>query len=93
MGDNEIVVMGWVGSVRDHGNIQFIILKDMHGEMQITAKKGECSDALFEMAKEVKEHSSIGVRGKVRPQEKAPNGTEIVPVEIRAFSVARKAQK
>ncbi|OLC24605.1 MAG: aspartate--tRNA(Asn) ligase [Candidatus Nitrososphaera sp. 13_1_40CM_48_12] len=83
--------MGWVTSVRDHGNIQFIILKDMHGEIQITVKKGECSDPLFEMAREVKEHSSIGVRGKVRPQEKAPNGAEVVPAEIRAFSIAKKA--
>ncbi len=88
---DEIVVMGWVASVRDHGNIQFIILKDMHGEIQITAKKGECSDSLFEMAKEVKEHSSIGVRGRIRPEEKAPNGAELVPTEIRAFSIAIKA--
>jgi aspartyl-tRNA synthetase len=91
IGDNEIVVMGWVESVRDHGNIQFIILRDMHGELQITAKKGDCSDSVFQMAKEVKEHSSIGIRGKVRPQEKAPKGAEIVPVEIKAFSIAKKA--
>ena len=91
IGDSEVVVMGWVASVRDHGNIQFIILKDMHGEIQITAKNGECSDSLFEISKEVKEHSSLGVRGKVRLQEKAPNGVEIVPAEIRAFSIARKA--
>ena len=90
-GDSDVVVMGWVASVRDHGNIQFIILKDMYGEIQITAKSGECSDSLFELAKEVKEHSSVGVRGKVRSQEKAPNGSEIVPAEIRTFSMARKA--
>ena len=91
VGDGEVVVMGWVSSVRDHGNIQFIILKDMYGEIQITAKKGDCSDSLFEMAKEVKEHSSIGVRGKTRPQAKAPNGVEIVPIELKAFSIAKKA--
>jgi len=83
--------MGWVSSVRDHGNIQFIILKDSYGEIQVTAKKGECSDSLFQMAKEVKEHSSIAVRGKARPQEKAPNGAELVPTELRAFSIASKA--
>jgi aspartyl-tRNA synthetase len=82
--------MGWVASIRDHGNIQFIILRDMYGEIQITVKKHECSDSLFQLAKEVKEHSSIGIRGKVRPQEKAPNGAEIVPIEIRVFSIARK---
>jgi len=91
IGDGEVVIMGWVASIRDHGNIQFIILRDMYGEIQITVKKSECSDSLFELAKEVKEHSSIGVRGKVRPQEKVPNGAEIVPIEIRLFSIAKKA--
>ena len=89
--DDEVVIMGWVSSIRDHGNIQFIILRDMYGEIQITVKSSECSDSLFQLAKEVKEHSSIGVRGKARPQEKAPNGAEIVPTEIRIFSIARKA--
>ena len=82
--------MGWVASIRDHGNIQFIILRDMYGEIQVTVKKRECSESLFQLAKEIKEHSSIGVRGKIRPQEKVPNGAEIVPIEIRVFSIARK---
>ena len=89
--DQEVVIMGWVASIRDHGNIQFIILRDMYGEIQVTVKKRECSESLFQLAKEIKEHSSIGVRGKVRPQEKVPNGAEIVPIEIRVFSIARKA--
>src|SRR5690242_8386972 len=83
--------MGWVSSVRDHGNISFIILKDVHGEVQVTAKKKEVGEEIFALVKEVKEHSSLGIRGKVRLQEKAPNGAEIVPIEIRAFSVAKKA--
>ncbi len=91
MADREVVVMGWVASVRDHGNIQFIIIKDAQGEMQVTAKKSDVGEELFAIAKEVKEHTSLGVRGKIRPQEKAPNGAEIVPAEIRAFSVAKKA--
>jgi nondiscriminating aspartyl-tRNA synthetase len=89
--DDEVVIMGWVASIRDHGNIQFIVLRDMYGEIQITVKRRECSDSLFQLAKEVKEHSSIGVRGKVRPQEKVPNGAEIVPTEIKVFSISRKA--
>jgi len=90
-GDDEVIIMGWVTSIRDHGNIQFIILRDMYGEIQVTVKKRECSESLFQLAKEIKEHSSIGVRGKIRPQEKVPNGAEIVPIEIRVFSIARKA--
>ena len=90
-GDDEVIIMGWVASIRDHGNLQFIILRDMYGEIQVTVKKRECSESLFQLAKEIKEHSSIGVRGKIRPQEKVPNGAEIVPIEIRVFSIARKA--
>lgn len=90
-GDDEVIIMGWVASIRDHGNIQFIILRDMYGEIQVTVKKRECSESIFQLAKEIKEHSSIGVRGKIRPQEKVPNGAEIVPIEIRVFSIARKA--
>ena len=86
-----VVVMGWVSSVRDHGNIQFIIVKDPYGEIQVTAKRGDCSDSLFQLAREVKEHSSIAVKGKLRPQEKAPNGAELVPEELKAFSIAKKA--
>ncbi|MEW5841243.1 MAG: OB-fold nucleic acid binding domain-containing protein, partial [Thermoproteota archaeon] len=71
MADREVVVMGWVSSVRDHGNIQFIIIKDSQGEVQVTAKKGEAGEQLFSMAQEVKEHTALGVKGKVRPQAKA----------------------
>ncbi|MEO9321492.1 MAG: aspartate--tRNA(Asn) ligase [Nitrososphaera sp.] len=87
----EVVVMGWVSSVRDHGNIRFVILKDSLGEIQITAKRGDVGGELFALFKEIKEHSSIGVKGKLRIQEKAPNGVEVIPTELRAFSIARKA--
>ncbi len=91
IGDQQVVIMGWVSAVRDHGNIQFIILRDITGEAQITAKKSEVGEQLFAMIKEVKEHSSIAVRGKIRPQERAPNGAEVIPSELAVFSIARKA--
>lgn len=89
--EREITIMGWVSSIRDHGNIRFVILRDAQGETQVTAKRGEVSEDLFRLFKEVKEHSSIGVKGKVRTQDKAPNGVEITPTELRAFSIATKA--
>ena len=30
----EVVVMGWVSSVRDHGNLVFVMINDKEGEMQ-----------------------------------------------------------
>ena len=40
MEGKEVIVMGWVSSVRDHGNLIFVMLNDKEGEMQITAKAG-----------------------------------------------------
>ena len=86
----EVTVMGWVLSVRGHGNISFITIRDVKGEIQIVAKKGECSDEIREKLSKLKEHSSISVTGKIKKSEKAPNGIEISPENIRVFSEVKK---
>lgn len=89
--EREVIIMGWVSSKRDHGNIQFIIVRDRYGDIQVMAKKSECPKRLFGQLQQIKEHTSLGIRGTVRPQEKAPSGVEIIPLELKAFSIARKA--
>lgn len=88
---SDVLVMGWVSSIRDHGNIVFIMLTDKDGEGQVTAKLDECGKELFEKMRALKEHSTIGVRGKVRSIDSAPSGAEIVPSDVRVFSLAKKA--
>lgn len=90
LNDSDVLVMGWVSSIRDHGNIVFIMLTDKDGEIQVTAKLDECGKELFDKIREVKEHSSIGVKGRVRKMQNAPNGAEVVPKEIKIFSIAKK---
>lgn len=90
LNDSDVLVTGWVSSVRDHGNIVFVMLTDKDGEMQVTAKLDECGKELFEKIRGVKEHYSIGVKGKVRSMQNAPNGAELIPKEVRIFSVANK---
>ena len=91
LNDANVLVMGWISSIRDHGNIVFIMLTDKDGEMQVTAKLDECGEELFDKIREVKEHSSICVKGKVRSIQNAPNGAEVVPEEIKIVSMANKA--
>jgi len=90
LNDANVLVMGWISSIRDHGNIVFIMLTDKDGEMQVTAKLDECGEELFDKIRKVKEHSSICVRGKVRSIQNAPNGVEVVPEEIKIVSMANK---
>ena len=88
--NNEVTVMGWVLSVRGHGNISFMTLKDMQGEIQIVAKAGSCPDEVREKISHLKSHSSVGVVGIIKPSEKAPNGVEIIPKELKVFSEVEK---
>ncbi len=90
MDGKEVVVMGWISSVRDHGNLVFILLNDKEGQMQITAKAGVCPDDIKESLVKLKEQSTIAVKGIVKPSPRAPRGVEIAPNELRIFSVVEK---
>lgn len=86
-----VIIMGWISSIRDHGNIQFIMLRDKDGDTQIIAKKGQCPDLVYEQVLQLKEHTSLGINGKVISQRKAPNGIEIIPLELKVFSIPIQA--
>ena len=86
----EVIVMGWVVTVRGHGNIVFATIRDKLGNIQIITKSGECDDDIREKLSHLKEHSSIAVIGKTRKNEKSPTGIEVVPSEMRVFSEVEK---
>jgi len=87
-----ITIMGWVSSKRDHGNVLFIQLRDKFGDIQIVVKKGkDLENEIFEILKNLKEHSSIAVKGKVVEQKRSPNTFELIPEEIKILSVSAKA--
>jgi nondiscriminating aspartyl-tRNA synthetase len=90
MDGSEVTVMGWVLTVRGHGNISFVTLRDKNGDIPIVAKKGDCPDELREKLSVLKAHSSIAVVGKVKSSEKAPTGFEIIPTDLRVFSDVEK---
>jgi len=90
MDGREVTVMGWVSSVRDHGNLVFMMLNDKEGEIQITAKAGSCPDEIKQAMVKLKEQSSVGIKGVIKPSPKAPHGAEIVPKEMRIFSQVEK---
>ena len=86
----KVIVMGWVMTVRGHGNIVFATIHDKLGNIQIITKSGECDDDIREKLSNLKEHSSIAVIGKTRKNEKSPTGIEVVPSEMRVFSEVEK---
>ena len=81
----EVILGGWVRNFRDLGGLKFINLQDKYGERQITLKKGNVSDELFEQTK-LNYQYCIMVKGKVKAFEKAPGGVEIIPSEIKVLN-------
>ena len=90
MDGTQVTVMGWVLTIRGHGNISFGTIRDKNGDLSIIAKKGDCPDEIREKISTLKAHSSIAVTGNVKASEKAPSGYEIIPTELRVFSDVEK---
>ncbi|GAH85498.1 unnamed protein product, partial [marine sediment metagenome] len=85
LADQEVILGGWVRNYRNLGGLKFINLQDKFGERQITLKKGVVSDELFEKAK-VGYQYCLMIKGKVKKFEKAPDGIEIIPTEIKILN-------
>ena len=90
MAGSDVTIMGWISSIRGHGNITFLTLVDKMGTIQVVTKKGESPDDLVQSISKLKVHSSIGLIGTVKTSEKAPNGIEISPKDLRIFSSVEK---
>jgi len=90
MDTQEVTVMGWLLTVRGHGNINFATIRDKTGDIQIVSKKGKSSDDIREKLASLKPHSSIAVVGNIKKSEKAPGGFELSPSELRVFSEVNK---
>ena len=87
---HDVTVMGWVFSIRGHGNISFLTIRDKFGDIQVIAKSGSCPDEIKEKISQLKVHSSISLTGKIKSSDKAPGGVELVPSELRVFSNVEK---
>jgi aspartyl-tRNA synthetase len=61
----EVELVGWVNSHRDHGGVIFIDLRDRSGIVQVVADPADSKKA-HEVAEKVKDEYVIKVKGKVR---------------------------
>jgi len=86
MDGKPVVVMGWARAVRGGAKISFIQLADRDGSVQITAKQGVVSPALMEKLLTLNREDVLAVSGTVKATKEAPNGVEIVPVELKILS-------
>ncbi|MEM4261472.1 MAG: aspartate--tRNA ligase [Candidatus Diapherotrites archaeon] len=68
----EVTLAGWIDTIRDHGKIKFIDLRDRYGLTQIVINP-EKNAELIEISKAFRKESVVKVKGKVNER---PKGTE-----------------
>lgn len=73
MSGKEVKVNGAVHTIRDMGNVAFVILRKREGLLQCVYEEGVTK---FDL-KELKEADTVEVTGTLTESEKAPNGIEI----------------
>ncbi|MEI6680528.1 MAG: aspartate--tRNA(Asn) ligase [Mariniphaga sp.] len=76
--DREITVSGWVHRTRELGQINFVLLRDRSGMVQV----------VFSEKIDYSPESVLTIRGTVKANEKAPGGAEIHPVQVTVESRA-----
>ena len=77
-----VFLEGWAADTRALGKINFLVLRDISGEIQVTAIKEKTNEKIFNLIKEIQKESAISVKGKVVESKQAPGGREIIPEEI-----------
>ncbi|MDD4250909.1 MAG: aspartate--tRNA ligase [Candidatus ainarchaeum sp.] len=68
----EVILSGWCDTVRDHGNLTFVDLRDRYGITQIVLDHSK-NDEIKEIGKKLRKEFVIKINGKIK---KRPVGTE-----------------
>ena len=85
--NSKVIVNGFVDKIRNLQYVQFVILRDTTGKVQITIEKNEENKSLVEIIDNLKEESTIKVTGTLVLNEKIKlNGMEIIPENIEVTS-------
>lgn len=83
----EIELQGYVDNVRDLQYVQFIILRDRTGKVQITVEKNDNNKELNDIVSKITIESTIKVNGTLNENEKVKlNGMELIPTSIEITS-------
>jgi aspartyl-tRNA synthetase len=88
MDGDEVTLFGWVQEIRDLGALRFIILQDREGTIQVTVLRKKVDSEVLSKADALQKRYSIGVKGIVKKTNMTPRGVEVIPKQIKIFSVA-----
>jgi len=75
-------VLGWLYGKRSSGKIQFLIVRDGTGYLQVVVPKAEVAGSVWEAAEKAAQETSLAVTGTVREDKRAPGGYEMTATSV-----------
>jgi aspartyl-tRNA synthetase len=89
--DQEIEICGFVDKVRDLQYVQFVIIRDSSGKVQITIEKNETNRAMNEQVSKLTKESTVAAKGVIynRPNVKL-RGMEFIPSTFEITSLSEE---
>ena len=79
----EITIEGFVDNIRDLQYVQFLVVRDTTGKVQITIEKNESSSKLNAIVSNLTTESTVKISGALFQNEKVKlNGMELIPTDI-----------
>lgn len=81
--EQEITIEGFVDNIRDLQYVQFLIVRDTTGKVQITIEKNENNSRLNEIVSNLTIESTVKINGTLLKNEKVKlNGMELIAKDI-----------
>lgn len=83
-----VTLRGWIQAKRSSGKIQFLMLRDGSGVVQVVVVKAQVAPEVWEQCDKLTQETSLHVTGKVRADARAKGGFEIDGETVQILQVA-----
>lgn len=77
-----VTIEGWVHDVRVLGGINFLLLRDKDGMVQVTAPKKKVPQEVIRIYEKLRQEDVVAIMGKVTKSKIAKIGIEVIPEKI-----------
>ncbi|MEA3345625.1 MAG: asparagine--tRNA ligase [Chloroflexota bacterium] len=86
----EVTIKGWLYNKTDKGRLQFLLVRDGTGIVQVVAFEGDVPGEVFADIQKLCQESSLIVTGVVRADERAPGGYELALTNVQIVQLAEE---
>jgi aspartyl-tRNA synthetase len=87
--DGPVTIGGWVETLRDQKRIQFIIIRDESGSVQVTYPRPADEDALADVVSSLTNGSFVEISGNLKHDERVKlGGIEILLTDLKIVTLA-----